>query len=195
MKAIGALFSLLATAACARHLSSPRALPWTSPPGLPSAVAARLGERSAWTGAIKTALLTRGGAEPSVGGSSSTAGSDGELVLAVQRLGGWSEAEASGALTEASGDVGLAHAALAEAEEAAVVAAQAAGLAELTAKGYDADGANTSVYILVTCVCIGARRRVSMPVAKDNTCPALCWLPFLCCGMGRQWRRARCARA
>jgi hypothetical protein len=91
--------------------------------------------------------------------------------LAVQRLGGWSEAEASGALAEASGDVGLAHAALAAAEEAAILAAQAAGLAELTAKGYDADGANTRVYNLVICVCIGARRRVSLPVAKRQHVP------------------------
>ena len=89
-------------------------------------------------------LLTRGGADSTAtdddNGAPLQDSINDETVLAVQRLGGWSAEEATEALANTNGNVLLAHENLAAAEEADLLAAQAAGLAELTAKGYDADG-------------------------------------------------------
>lgn len=143
MKAKRALTSLFATTACARQFTTLRASPWTARTGSQSIAAATI---DGWSSqpTLRTVLLTRGGADFTAIVDDNRAPlqdsiSD-ETVIAVQRLGGWSTEEAKEALANTNGNVQLAHENLAAAEETDLLAAQAAGLAELTAKGYDADG-------------------------------------------------------
>jgi len=150
MKAKRALSSLFATAACARHFTTLRSTPWTS--RIDShAIGAVTTDGWSSKPTFRTMLLTRGGADSSAASDDSIVPplqdpENDESVLAVQRLGGWSAEEAKDALANANGNVQLAHANLAAAEEAELLATQAAGLAELTAKGYDAEGKKTMKY-------------------------------------------------
>ena len=87
---------------------------------------------------------------------------DASAIRKLRRLGGWSEAEALGALEASGGDIAVANEALGSAEDEAVGAHREAGLSTLTSEGFDARDAERA--LRETCNDAGAARAV---LARD----------------------------